>query len=475
MDVRDEVDSHGDIGDAQGAPDAQHDGHGHDGAAHTPEDACAAVGEGEQAVEQGHRAGVVHAEGYHGGVAVEQGDQEGGQGEDGHSDELRQHGAADEAELHALAHPVEAPGADVLADEGGQGQGEAGDREEGEALNLAVGAAAGHGRGAEGVDIGLDDHVGQGDHRALHTGGDAQRDHLAEHGSLKADAPPVHPVACPGAGEPAEGQEGAEDLAEDGGQGGGAHPPVEHRHEEEIQHHIGQGGQDQVDHGAAAVPHGLEDAGPHVIEHHRDGAQEIDPEIEDGVVNYVGRRPHPVENQRRERHAQHSEHRAGRQAQGQGGVDSPLQVLLVLGAVKAGDEHTGAQGHAVDEADEQQDQAGGGADRSQGLLADELAHNQRVHCVVELLEQVAEKNRQREQEHLPGDAAGGQPVLAVVVHGSNICLPEGDQGTGPASDGARAGGSHNGSASRPRENVTGGPDSAGRFRWPGRSAPPHRR
>ena len=50
-DVADEVQRDRDVGDAQQAPDRQHDHHRHDGAAQTTQDARAAMAERQQAVE----------------------------------------------------------------------------------------------------------------------------------------------------------------------------------------------------------------------------------------------------------------------------------------------------------------------------------------------------------------------------------------------------------------------------------------
>ena len=87
-----------------------------------------------------------------------------------------------------------------------------------------------------------------------------------------------------------------------------------------------------------------------------------------------------------------------------------------MNTVKPGDKYPGTQRQTVDEASEQHDEAAGGTDSGQGLLADELAHDQGVHRVVQLLEQVAEENGQGKGEHFPGHAAHRQQVLIHVRH-----------------------------------------------------------
>ena len=89
---------------------------------------------------------------------------------------------------------------------------------------------------AEGVDVRLYDHIRQRHDRRLHARGHAQRDDAPQHGPVEADAPPVEPPCACGFGELAQRQVRAQRLADDGGEGGAAHAPVEARDEHEVQH-----------------------------------------------------------------------------------------------------------------------------------------------------------------------------------------------------------------------------------------------
>lgn len=222
-DVGDKVHCDGDVGDAQRAPHRQHNGHRDDGAPHAAQDPGAAMGKRQQEIEQRHGAGVVDAEYHHSRVGIEGADKQRRKGEHRQPHRLGQQRAGDKAELDAGFHPVVPPGADVLADKGGQRHRKAGDGQESKALHLAVSAAARHRRRAEGVDVALYDHVGQRDHRILHAGRDAQRHHLAQHWQIESHLPPAHAVARLCAGQAPETQEGTHHLAEDGGQRSARH------------------------------------------------------------------------------------------------------------------------------------------------------------------------------------------------------------------------------------------------------------
>lgn len=375
-DVGDKVHRHRDVGDAQRAPHRQHDGHRDDRASHAAQDAGAAMREGQQKIEQRHGAGVVDAEHHHGGIVVEGTDKQRRKGEYHQSHRLGQQRTGDQAELHADFHPVVPPGADVLADKGGQRHCKAGDGQKREALHLAVGAAACHRRRAEGVDVALYDHVGQCNHRVLHTGRNAQRHHLAQHRQIEFHLPPAHAVAFLRAGQTPETQEGAHHLAEDGGQRSACHAQIHHRNEYKVEHDVHQRGDDEVFHRAAAVAHRLQNAGAHVVQHHRQRTEEVDPEIQDGVGQHLLGGSHQTQNLGGEHHARNGEHRTRGDAQRHRGVDGAAEVFVVLGTEKARHQHAGTQRDAVDESHHQHDEVARRADRRQCVRSQKVAYDQ---------------------------------------------------------------------------------------------------
>ena len=61
-------------------------------------------------------------------------------------------------------------------------------------------------------------------------------------------------------------------------------------------------------------------------------------------------------------------------------------------------------------------QTAGRADGGQRLAAQKVADDQGVGGVIQLLEQVADKNRQRKQQHSPGNTALGQGRFLFCFH-----------------------------------------------------------
>ena len=208
-----------------------------------------------------------------------------------------------------------------------------------------------------------------------------------------------------------QAQDDADALGDGGGQGRRPDAPMEAAHKQQVQNHIEDGGANQVVEGMLAVPHGLENAHKDVVHHHKDGAAEIDPEIHDGVGQYVVRRFHPLENGGSEGDAQHREDDACHQAEGYVGMYGQGHAPLVFGAEVLGDDHAGAHGDAVEEAHHHENQTARRSDRGQSRLVQESTDNQGVCRVVHLLKNVAQQDGHGKEQQLFPDDTLGQGVL----------------------------------------------------------------
>ena len=97
-------------------------------------------------------------------------------------------------------------------------------------------------------------------------------------------------------------------------------------------------------------------------------------------------------------------------------MDGAAHALPILGTKVAGHHNARAQRHAVDKAGQEKDQTAGGADSGQSLAAQEVADDEGVGCIVQLLEKVADKNRQRKQQHAFCYTALGQGRFLLGFH-----------------------------------------------------------
>ena len=365
------------------------------------------MGEGQQKVEQRDGAGLQHAQGQHRRRFGEQADQRRSGQIRQYADDLGNDGRRQDAEPRTTAGPLLLSRAQVLADVGGDGHGEAGDRQEGEALDLGVRAVGRHGVLAEGVDVGLHHHVGQGDDGVLHPGGQAVAQNLPQQRAVDPQGAPAELENGALLGQVQQAQHHADRLGDDGGDGCRPHAPAEHAHKQQVKGDVGEGRDDQVVQGAAAVAQGVHDAGEGVVHNHRADPGKVAAEVADSVIHHLGVGLHPPQQRGGEAHAHGGEEDAAEQAQQHRGVDGAGHPVIVPRAEIAGDGHTRAGGRTGEEADHQEHQRARGADGGQGVIPQESADDQRVGGVIELLKELAEKNRDgKHADETPGNAVG---------------------------------------------------------------------
>lgn len=396
----------GDDRDTNHAPEGQHGDHGDDGTAGAAHDCCQAMGKRQQAIEQRAGMHLLDAEGDGRRLLRKGPDEKGGQPVQQQPDDLRDDDRAEDAEPGALPGALQLPGAQVLPDKGGDGRRKAGDGQKGEALYLAVGTAATHGHFAVGVDIGLHHHIGQCDHRVLQAAGQAVGQNHAGHFGVKADLPPLHPV-LPGccAHQPAHAQEHADELRNNGGQRSAVHIHFEHADEQDIQHHIGDGGDDEIVKRVAAIPHRLHDAPALVIHHQADAARKVGTDIADRLRHDILRGAHPLKDLRGEEHPHDGEENARSQTEGDIGMDGRAHFFDLTGAEVAGDHHACAHRDAAEEADQQEDEGAGAGNGGEGAVAQHIADDEGIGGIIELLEQKAQEQRHRKGDQLLADGA----------------------------------------------------------------------
>lgn len=144
-----------------------------------------------------------------------------------------------------------------------------------------------------------------------------------------------------------EAEDAAHGLGQGGGKGGRPDAPVEHADEQQVEHDVGERGENEVIERAAAVAHGVHDAGADVIEHDGDDAEEVVAEILDGLGQDLGVGAHPDEEGGREQHAGHGEDHAGDDAEGEVGMYGAGDSVLVAGSEAMRNDDTCAQRGAV--------------------------------------------------------------------------------------------------------------------------------
>ena len=227
----------------------------------------------------------------------------------------------------------------------------------------------------------------------------------------------LHPAAVVRPEQHRQDQQGRDPLGKDGGVSHPRHAHVKRQHEDEIQHDVQAGRQDQEVEGPLGVPHRPEDAGTDVVEHEAEDAGKVDGQISLRLGEHLRRRLHESEHQGRHGYADAGEQDAQHGGHGQGRMDRIADLVGLLRPVVLGDDHPRAHGQAHEEADEHVDDGIHGAHGAECFLAHVVAHHPGVHRVIELLEQVPQKQGHGEADQEPVHVAPGH------VH-----IPAGEEG-----------------------------------------------
>ena len=91
-----------------------------------------------------------------------------------------------------------------------------------------------------------------------------------------------------------------------------------------------------------------------------------------------------------------------------------ILAFVILRAEESCNDDTGTHGNAVKETHKHVDDTSGRTDRGQSSTADKFAHNPGIKRMIELLKNIAQKNRQGEQKHLFPDGAFRQCIAIVM-------------------------------------------------------------
>ena len=306
---------------------------------------------------------------------------------------------------HALSGALGLLCAPVLPHKGGGGQRNALHGNKDESVQLAVAAVPRHARGAKGIDIRLDKHIGKRRNALLHRRGHANPKDLLQFPHADAQLPPADAVGALLAGQRHQHQQRRQSLGQNRGHCHTPHAHVKIYHKHQVEHRVDERGKHQEVQRSAGIPHRAENAAAHVVDQQSRHAGKVDGQISPGVGQHILRGVH---------HGQHGVNQQkprgrGQQAQDKGDADGGMhrvmQPLVVVGAIGLGNHHAGAGGQSRAQAHHHVDNAARAAHGSQGLLAHKPADHQRIHRVIQLLEQKPDGHRHRKcHKLLPDDA-----------------------------------------------------------------------
>ena len=160
-------------------------------------------------------------------------------------------------------------------------------------LDAGGGAVSSHHHRSEGIDGGLDQHVGKGKERALYPGRQADLHHPAQ--AFWMDIKLSH-VQAAGPFHPAQtekDQNRTDALGKDGCQRHARHIQMQDDDEEKVQHHVDDAGRRQEIQRPFGISGGAQDGAAEIIGHGGGHSDKNDFQIQGGFVEHVVRSAHP--------------------------------------------------------------------------------------------------------------------------------------------------------------------------------------
>ena len=196
----------------------------------------------------------------------------------------------------------------------------------------------------------------------------------------------------------AQRQHRAGHLAEHRRQRRARHAPAEHRNEHNVQHDVDERRRDQKVQRPLGIADGTQNIGTHVVEHLGDHAQKVDAQIQRCIVQYFRQAcPSGASSAAAVSKAQHRQQRTDGHAEHQRRVYLAVNGIGIVCAPALGNDDARAAAQADEQAHQQIDERARCAHRCQRVGAHKVADDQSIRRVVQLLEQRAEPDGQKEQ------------------------------------------------------------------------------
>ena len=301
--------------------------------------------------------------------------------------------------VDALPHTIHPGCAEVLPGVGCHGRADALHRNGQQTLGLACCGDGGNGGAAQHIDRPLHDDAANGRDAALqaHRHTDAQQTYagLFREGQIVL----FHFQHVELAAEINKAQHAGDDLRNVGCQRRAEHAEMERHDKQKVKADVQCAGQNQKVKRRLAVAQCAHDGRHHIVQKDERDARKNPADVDDRAVNDVVGRLHQLHHRAGQRNGADGQHHTGRHAEPGGVGDMAAQIFIVPRAEQLCNGNRKAVADADDETQNQIVDRAGSADRGQRTDTAEPAHDDGIRQRIELLEQVAQHQRQAEQEN----------------------------------------------------------------------------
>ena len=392
---------HKEVGDRDADPD--HEEAGNQGELRVADPAVELVQgleQGEDDIEPCRKADPETAQGDH--IRIIRQAEQVDQGDSRHRQDKRHDAAEDRLHDHCGLDAVDGPFleacTDVLAGEGGQGHGQVHHRHGDEALDPVRYAEGGHHVGTEEVHEALHEQHAHRDNGLL----DGSRQTVVDDGTQDVPVKDIffplelvdfHPFV-----DVDKAQHITEDLRHDRSHRHTHDAPAQERYKREVQHDIGEGGDDQEVQRGLAVADGPQDGREVVVQELGRHADEHDAQVQDRLGQDLIRRAQQPQQRRGDDDPGQAQHNGQPDNEQDARGHDLLEPFVIPGPVGLGNDDGHAGGEAEGHCKDQELHGHAAADGGQRVLALEVADDNRVDGGIQLLEHVPDQHRYSKRE-----------------------------------------------------------------------------
>ena len=207
-----------------------------------------------------------------------------------------QHGHAQtHADPHTAANTVVLLGAEILSHKGGDRHAQRTGDLPSPRIGLAVGCPCGNGSLAKGIDRRLDQHIGDGEQRTLHTGRKTDPHHFGKLLLVNAHLSQIQMTHIPALNQSPDNQSSGNALGNGSCQGNTGYVHMEHRDKYYVQYYVDDTGKTQINQRTFGITGSPENGGAEVIDHGKSDACKIDLHVDGRQRQHGFRGAHPAQ------------------------------------------------------------------------------------------------------------------------------------------------------------------------------------
>ncbi len=197
-------------------------------------------------------------------------------------------------------------------------------------------------------------------------------------------------------------------LRQNSGQRGSRYSHRQPGYQSQIQRQIGPHGQSQEKQRGPGIAHRPQHPGGQVVGESGGKSQEDDVQILGGVSGYGVRGLEQRQQRRQEQQPKPGQYNRRPRAEHAGQVKIPAEGSAVSRPVELRQQGTHAVASAADEEEEQVHHGARHSHRAEGGVPDKTAYDDRIHRVVELLQNISRQQRNGQADELPVDIAASK-------------------------------------------------------------------